>query len=204
MSFPRPDCTSGQDWQSERVRTNHVGDDAARVDHHLASENFSARQVAGRDRDPHEARSDVLRKDEKHLRIVDESAGFTVDHRSIRLEQVLGLAHHESHEEFGRQFKDEISVLTRNLTVYVSSNDRALLMSRILNRERRLGESTVDSTNPDQFEEAARLFELVEPDEGYKISEMFIATFCELLDLDFQVVQLVPTTNLPTKTLKAN
>ena len=56
------------------------------------------------------------------------------------------------------------SALTRNLTVYVSSNDRALLMSRILNRERRLGESTVDPANPDQFEEAARAFELVEPD----------------------------------------
>jgi len=38
-----------------------------------------------------------------------------------------------------------------------------LLMSRILNRGRRLGESTVDPANPDQSEEAAKAFELVEP-----------------------------------------
>jgi esterase/lipase superfamily enzyme len=65
--------------------------------------------------------------------------------------------------EFGRQFGDEIAALTRNLTVYVSSNDRALLMSRILNRERRLGERSVDPQNPDQSDEAARALELVEP-----------------------------------------
>jgi hypothetical protein len=37
-----------------------------------------------------------------------------------------------SSKYFGHRFKDEIGALTRNLTVYVSSNDRALLMSRIL------------------------------------------------------------------------
>jgi esterase/lipase superfamily enzyme len=78
-------------------------------------------------------------------------------------EDVVLTAPDISHEEFGRQFKDEISALTRNLTVYVSSNDRALLMSRVLNRERRLGESTVDPANPDQSDEAARAFDLVEP-----------------------------------------
>ena len=79
------------------------------------------------------------------------------------IEDVVLTAPDISHEEFGRQFKDEISALTRNLTVYVSSNDRALLMSRVLNRERRLGESTVDPGNPDQFEEAAKALELIEP-----------------------------------------
>ncbi len=79
------------------------------------------------------------------------------------IEDVVLTAPDISHEKFGRQFKKEISALTRNLTVYVSSNDRALLMSRILNRGRRLGESTVDPANPDQSEEAAKAFELVEP-----------------------------------------
>jgi esterase/lipase superfamily enzyme len=79
-------------------------------------------------------------------------------------EDVVLTAPDISHEKFGRQFKQEISALTRNLTVYVSSNDRALLMSRILNRGRRLGESTVDPANPDQSEEAAKAIELVEPD----------------------------------------
>ena len=69
-----------------------------------------------------------------------------------------------SHEEFGRQFRDELDALTQNLVVYVSSNDRALLMSRILNRGRRLGESTVDPRNPDQSDEALKALELVESD----------------------------------------
>jgi esterase/lipase superfamily enzyme len=79
------------------------------------------------------------------------------------IEDVVLTAPDISHEEFDGQFRAEISSLTRNLTVYVSSNDRALLMSRFLNRERRLGESTVDPTNPDQLEEAAGFLELVEP-----------------------------------------
>ena len=80
------------------------------------------------------------------------------------IEAVVLTAPDISHEEFGRQFRDEINALTRNLTVYVSSNDRALLMSRIVNRERRLGESTINPSNPDQSDEAMKAFELVEPD----------------------------------------
>ena len=67
-------------------------------------------------------------------------------------------------EEFDNQFKEEIMALAGNLTVYVSSNDRALLASRIINRGRRRGESTLNIRNPDQFEEASRVSELVEPD----------------------------------------
>jgi esterase/lipase superfamily enzyme len=80
------------------------------------------------------------------------------------IEEVILTAPDISHEEFGRRFKDEIQALTQHLTVYVSSNDRALLMSRILNREQRLGQSTFDPANPDQSEEAAKALELVEPD----------------------------------------
>ena len=69
-------------------------------------------------------------------------------------------------EQFGRDFRDEIEALTRDLSIYVSSNDRALLMSRIVNRGRRLGESTLNPANPDQSEEAARAYELVSPDDG--------------------------------------
>ena len=36
-------------------------------------------------------------------------------------------------------FRDEIEALTRDLTVYVSSNDRALLVSRLINRGARRG-----------------------------------------------------------------
>ncbi len=79
------------------------------------------------------------------------------------IEHVVLTAPDVSNEKFGRRFKEEINALTRNLTVYVSSNDRALLMSRIINRERRLGENAVTQANPDQTEEAARALELVEP-----------------------------------------
>ena len=36
-------------------------------------------------------------------------------------------------------------------------------MSRVINRDRRLGESTVDPSNPDQWEEAASALGLVTP-----------------------------------------
>ena len=36
-------------------------------------------------------------------------------------------------------------------------------MSRVLNRERRLGESTLDPRNPDQWDEAVKAWELIEP-----------------------------------------
>lgn len=63
------------------------------------------------------------------------------------------------HADFNERFKEQILSLTRSLTVYVSSNDRALLMSRLINRGPRAGESTF---SPDQFDEAAKLIELTE------------------------------------------
>ena len=79
------------------------------------------------------------------------------------IEDVVLTAPDVDHDEFNNQFKQEIKALVRNLTVYVSSNDRALLMSRIINRGRRLGESTL---SPDQLEEAVRVANLVEPGSG--------------------------------------
>jgi esterase/lipase superfamily enzyme len=79
------------------------------------------------------------------------------------IEDVVLTAPDIDREEFDSQFKREIAALTRNLTVYVSSNDRALLISRVINRGKRLGEATLNPRNPDQFEEAARVLELVEP-----------------------------------------
>jgi len=79
------------------------------------------------------------------------------------VEHVILTAPDVSHAEFGSRFKDKILALSEDVTVYVSSNDRALLMSRVINRGRRLGESTVDPSNPDQWDEAAAAFELVTP-----------------------------------------
>jgi esterase/lipase superfamily enzyme len=76
------------------------------------------------------------------------------------IEEVVLTAPDVDHEEFDQQFKQEIKALADNLTVYVSSNDRALVLSRLVNRAPRRGESTL---TPDQFEEAVRVAELIDP-----------------------------------------
>jgi len=77
------------------------------------------------------------------------------------IEDVVLTAPDVDHDEFNEQFKKEITALVRHLTVYVSSNDRALLMSRIINRGPRRGESTL---SPDQLEQAVGVAGLIEPD----------------------------------------
>jgi esterase/lipase superfamily enzyme len=81
------------------------------------------------------------------------------------IENVILTAPDVDHEEFNNEFKGEIKALARNVTVYVSSNDRALLVSRVINRGRRLGESTLDPTNPDQEAQTASVYGLLEPDD---------------------------------------
>ena len=76
------------------------------------------------------------------------------------IQHVVLTAPDVDHQQFDLQFKRELAALARHLTVYVSSNDRALLVSRIVNRGRRRGESTL---NPDQLEEATRISALTEP-----------------------------------------
>ena len=79
------------------------------------------------------------------------------------IENVVLTAPDVDHAEFNNQFKDEMKALADNVTVYVSSNDRALLVSRVINRGLRLGESTLDPSNPGQLEQTARVYELLEP-----------------------------------------
>jgi len=79
-------------------------------------------------------------------------------------ENVVLTAPDVDQDEFNEQFKREITSMVNNLTVYVSSNDRALMVSRIVNRGSRLGRSTPDIMNPDQYEEADSVAKLLEPD----------------------------------------
>ena len=58
--------------------------------------------------------------------------------------------------------KREISSMARNLTVYVSSNDQALIMSRIINWDARRGESTL---TPDMLDEAIKISQLINSDD---------------------------------------
>lgn len=79
------------------------------------------------------------------------------------IENVMLTAPDVDHREFNEQFAREMKALADNVTVYVSSNDRALLVSRVINRGLRLGESTLDPENPGQVESVTRLSDLLEP-----------------------------------------
>jgi len=81
----------------------------------------------------------------------------------LEIENVMLTAPDVAADAFDAVFKQKIAALTENLTVYVSSNDRALIMSRIINRgERRQGESTL-SLN--QLMEAERVLEMTAADD---------------------------------------
>ena len=95
------------------------------------------------------------------------SDAFSVLYREARfsdseteIEDVVLTAPDVGHEDFESNFKPKINALAKDLTVYVSSNDRALVMSRLINRERRRGESTLGA---DHLEEAVRIAEHIEP-----------------------------------------
>jgi len=66
---------------------------------------------------------------------------------------------------FDEKFAERVTSLSQHLTVYVSSNDRALLMSHWLHRGRRLGRLAEVSAPPEtrsdayEFEEAAELLD---------------------------------------------
>jgi esterase/lipase superfamily enzyme len=91
---------------------------------------------------------DILYSDERYADVETE------------FEDVVLTAPDVDHDEFDERFREEITALSEKLTVYVSSNDRALVLSRIINRSPRRGESTL---SPDQLEEAVRIAELIEP-----------------------------------------
>lgn len=57
------------------------------------------------------------------------------------LDQVVLTAPDVNYREFNGQFRQVLEALARQTTIYVSSNDRALLASRLLTRSARLGES---------------------------------------------------------------
>ena len=95
------------------------------------------------------------------------SDAFSVLYREARfsdseteIEDVVLTAPDVGREDFESNFKPKINALAKDLTVYVSSNDRALVMSRLINRERRRGESTLGA---DHLEEAVRIAEFIEP-----------------------------------------
>lgn len=77
------------------------------------------------------------------------------------IEDVVLTAPDVDYNEFNDQFKHALKSLARKTTIYVSSNDRALLASRLLNRGRRRGESTL---SPRQLDKAVRVTDSIDPD----------------------------------------
>ena len=71
-----------------------------------------------------------------------------------------------SKDEFDLKFKDEITALTEKLTTYVSSDDDALLVSEIINWDKRLGFQETKVEKNGQFEEAKDLLYLKSLDPG--------------------------------------
>ncbi|MCG6943486.1 MAG: alpha/beta fold hydrolase [Thiohalocapsa sp.] len=84
------------------------------------------------------------------------------DHQT-EIENVILTAPDVGRREFDTRFRTEIEALADNLTIYVSANDRALLVSRLVNRGRRLGESTLNPRDPDQAAVAASFAALMQP-----------------------------------------
>lgn len=56
-------------------------------------------------------------------------------------------------DEFDHHFKDQLSVLSKNLTTYVASNDTALLISGLINEDERLGRQKMKVEEQEQLEE---------------------------------------------------
>jgi esterase/lipase superfamily enzyme len=76
------------------------------------------------------------------------------------ISHVLLSAPDVSKDEFNNKFKDELLALTDKLTVYVSSDDHALLVARILGGEKKFGRQSVPVTRQEQFQETSELLYL--------------------------------------------
>jgi esterase/lipase superfamily enzyme len=86
--------------------------------------------------------------------------------KKIKFNEVILSAPDVSAQAFDDKFSKNFQDLTNHLTVFVTSNDRALLMSDWLNRGRRLGRKAQVMMPPEtrsseyEFEEATELLEL--------------------------------------------
>jgi esterase/lipase superfamily enzyme len=76
------------------------------------------------------------------IRLLSDQAGLADAQSTI--EDVILTAPDIDYHEFNETFRAALEALVQRTTVYVSSNDRALLASRLLNRSPRRGESTLN------------------------------------------------------------
>ncbi|MFA6355555.1 MAG: alpha/beta hydrolase [Candidatus Omnitrophota bacterium] len=78
----------------------------------------------------------------------------------IEIDHVILAAPDISSNEFDKKFKDEFAAMSKKLTAYVSSDDDALLMSGIIDGEKKLGRTKLRVKDPGQLEEARGLLYL--------------------------------------------
>ena len=78
----------------------------------------------------------------------------------LEIDHVLLAAPDVSKDEFNDKFKKEVEAMARKVTAYVSSEDDALLMSGMINQDKRLGRSKARIDEPAQLEEAKEILYL--------------------------------------------
>ncbi len=76
------------------------------------------------------------------------------------IEHVVLSAPDVSDNEFNHEFKKEITALSKKLTAYVSSDDKALLFSGFLMGERKFGRQKIRAKDPEQLAEAKSMLYL--------------------------------------------
>lgn len=64
----------------------------------------------------------------------------------LAIDELILTAPDVDRARFNEAFRDGLEAIARHTTVYVSSNDRALLVSRVINRGPRLGQSTLSKS----------------------------------------------------------
>ena len=83
---------------------------------------------------------------------------------ATEIDEVVLTAPDVDHARFNDELKAQLAALARHTTVYVSSNDRALLVSRVINRGMRLGQSTLSKADAELIDEVDGVLGLVEAD----------------------------------------
>ena len=84
----------------------------------------------------------------------------------LEIDHLLLAAPDVSRDEFNDRFKKEVEVIARKVTAYISSEDDALLMSGMINGDKRLGHAKLRISEPKELEETRELLYLksLEPD----------------------------------------
>jgi esterase/lipase superfamily enzyme len=85
----------------------------------------------------------------------------------VEIDHVVFAAPDVGQKEFDNKFKERLTNIADKLTTYVSSDDEALLLSGMINRDRRLGRQDIRTKEPSQMDEAKELLYLksLDPDK---------------------------------------